>query len=204
MRIAIVGKKAAGKSFVANYLVKKKSFKRMRVDDGVVKFVRYMYGYRKHSRVVWETRINLYDAVYKVDPEVQIDYLLRRLAVTTDDVVVDDVRYLNELVKLRESGFVVVRVTAPENRRIRLAGLTNASAGTVKLNEYFGRNFEAYPVEYSVINEDREKTRRAIDKIVDKEREKMLTSLVDDSSESSLPEEVGIEEEISTLNTHVD
>lgn len=200
LRIAFVGKKAAGKSFAADHLVKKQGFKRMRVDDGVVKFIRYMWAYRPHKRVTWEKRWTIYDLIYRVDPDVQVDYLLQRLdgntkkaTPTTRDVVVDDVRYINELLKLREVGFIIVRITAPATRKVRMASITkNTSAGTIKLSEYYGQNFDHYPVDYSILNDSRDATRAMIDRIVDIERAKQLVS----NGENNSSKEVLIEEKI--------
>jgi len=172
MRIAFVGKRAAMKTFCAHYLYKHKGFKRMQLDDGVTSIIRNMYTYRLHKRVTWERRVEMYDALYKLDPNIHIDYLLSKLSITTRDVVVPDVRYINEVEKLVAAGFVIVRVNTSQTR-VHIKGIKSAAAGTVKLQEYYGHNFDAYPVSYSLIADDREKTRQTLDIILEKERNKL-------------------------------
>jgi hypothetical protein len=174
MRIAFVGKRATAKTFCAHYLYKKQGFKRMQLDDGVTRLVRNMYTYRLHKRVKWEKRVEIYDTLYKLDPNIHIDYLLSKLSITTRDVVVPDVRYINEAEKLVEAGFILIRVNTPATSNLGLGhGLKTAASGTVKLQEYFGHNFDAYPVSYSIISEDRDKTRQLLDIIIEKERNKL-------------------------------
>lgn len=167
-KIALVGKKATGKTFVAFYLKRHYGFKMVRIMDGVSKMMRYFYLYGKHQRPKWEKRIDLYDALYKIDPDIHINYLLRRLATTTNDVVVDDVRYINELVKLRELGFTIIRIAAPEIRRRKVgATVRGAGKGTLVLQEYYGSDTTAaYSADFSIYNDTREGTRISIDKIV--------------------------------------
>lgn len=168
IKIALVGKKAAGKTFVAFYLKRRYKFKSIRISDGASKLMRFFYMYGKHKRPSWERRIDIYDALYKIDPDIHINYLLRKLETTTSHVVVDDVRYVNELVKLREAGFTIIRVNAPENRRRKIgATLRKAASGTLVLEEYFREDKTApYSADYSLFNETRDGTREAMDKII--------------------------------------
>lgn len=173
MRIAFVGKRAVTKTFAAHYLYKHKGFKRMQLDDGVTKLVRYMYTYALHKRVPWERRVEIYDALYKLDPNMHIDYLLSKLALTTRDVVVPDVRYVSEVQKLVDAGFIIVRINSPATG-VLIKGIKSAAVGTVKLQEYYGgTNFDAYPVSYSILAENRDKTREMLDIILEKEQNKL-------------------------------
>jgi hypothetical protein len=172
IRIAFVGKRANIKTTAAHYLYKHKGFKRMQLDDGVTRLVRNMYTYRLHKRVKWEKRIEMYDALYKLDPSIHIDYLLSKLSITTRDVVVPDVRYINEVEKLIKAGFTIVRINST-SKTVRISGQASALAGTVKLQEYFGHDFDAYPVSYSIIADDKVKLRELLDIIIEKERNKV-------------------------------
>lgn len=173
LRLAFVGRKSNEKRAAAHYLYKTLHFKRMQLDDGVTKFVRYMYTYKLHKRVKWEKRLEIYDLLYKLDPSIHIDYLLRKLMTTTTDVIVPDARYINEVEKLVEAGFIIIRVTSTDNVKMRIPGMKSAAAGTVKLQEYFGQNFDAYPVSYSIVADDRWKAREMLEHIIEKERAKL-------------------------------
>lgn len=169
IKLALVGKKMSGKTFVAFYLQKKHGFKKMRMDDGVSKAMRFFYLYGKHERPKWEKKYDIYDALYKVDPTIHINYMLRKLATTTNDVVIEDLRYVSELQVLREHGFKIVRIVAPEDRRRKVGStVRNAAAGTLVLQEYFNQDKTiGYNADFSIYNDTRDGTRRSLDKVID-------------------------------------
>lgn len=134
-----------------------------------------MYYYQPHQRVTWEKRLELYDALYKVDPDIHIGYVERRIAnvESTTDVVVPDARYVEEVRRLVDLGFIVIRVTeAPGYKPVRVPGMKHSAPGTVKLQELYGRANDRYPVSYSVENAGYEKLRHNIDRIIEQERTK--------------------------------
>lgn len=172
MRIAFVGKKAAGKTFAARYLTTKYKFKHLSLKDPLYDILKKLYYYGGWKRIPWEQEIKFYDALYKLDPNIWVGYLERRLRTTTMNVVVDDPRYINEVQALKELGFILIRIDAPENQRRKMipAHLQNAAAGSVGLAEYFHKDIsKAYQTDYSVLNTDRDSTRRALDIILQKE-----------------------------------
>lgn len=177
VKIAVVGKKSNDRKWVGLYLSKTHNFKKMRIEAGLAKFLRNMYGYTsQYVRIPWELKLDMYDAIYKVDNDIHINHLLRCLSTTDKDVVVDDVRYANELLKLKEHGFKVVRITTPLRKKVTLKGLGKAAKNSIKLNEYFGTNFDLYSVDYSVYFEEADKAQKAIDKIVDALRRDLVSS----------------------------
>lgn len=171
IRLVFVGKHIAPRITATNWLYKKRGFKKMYLEDGVVKLIRDMYTYKLHKRVPWEKKYRIYNILYKEDPNIHIDYLLRKLETTTRDVIVPDCRYLNELQKLIDHNFVVIRLNTTPKGGIRLAGMEEAAAGSLKLQEYFAR-IDAFPVDYSILADDIWKTREMLDIIIEKERAK--------------------------------
>jgi hypothetical protein len=174
IKIAFVGKKASGKTFSAFYLSTQYGFKKIRMDDGVSKAMRFFYMYGKHARPSWERKLDIYDALYKIDPTIHINYMLRRLERTTSDVVIEDARYISELQVLKEHGFVIVRIAAPADRLRKISGsVRNAAAGTIVLQEYFNEDKTAgYSTDFSIYNNTREGTRKSLDHLVDTLRNK--------------------------------
>lgn len=172
LRIALVGKKATGKTYAAHYLYKHHGFKHLRMVDATHRIIKWFYKYRPYQRIKWERQLEFYDALYGLDPDIHVDHILRRLQTTTRDVVIDDPRYINEVRKLKEAGFIIVRLNMQENKRLRLAGMQSANPGTVKLNEYFAAGSDAYPVDYSIINENKETLYQLLDSVVERERAK--------------------------------
>jgi hypothetical protein len=170
IRIVLIGKSKSGRTWAADYIRAKHHFRKMSLGDGVTRIQRILYYYGTFKRVPWERKLEVYDALYKIDPTVWIGYLERKLRTTTANVVVDDPRYLNELSALKELGFTVIRLTAPETRRKRFSSNTKAaSPGLLVLHEMFSRDFlETAGVDYSIYNETKDGTRKALDEIIEK------------------------------------
>jgi hypothetical protein len=168
IRIAFIGKSKAGRTWAADYLRSTHKFKKLSLGEGVTRTLRILYYYGSFKRIPWETRIRVYDALYKIDPEIWIGYMERKLRTTTRDVVIDDPRYLNEVATLKDLGFTIIRLTAPEVRRQRrLSNVKTASPGVLLLHEWFNHDFlEVAGVDYSVYNETKDGTRKALDEII--------------------------------------
>lgn len=175
IRIAFVGLHNSGKTFAAHYLYKHHNFKTVKMMDGTAKVVKWFYKYRSHERIKWERRVEFYDALYTLDPDIHVDYLLRRLdggQETTRDVVVDDVRYANEVIKLHKAGFIIVRMTMENERLKRIVTNKHTGKNRVSLNEQFNKKNSVYPVDYSIINVTTEGLYKMLDNLVEKERAK--------------------------------
>lgn len=168
-RLALVGKAKVGRSAVAKYLEAQHGFKKMDLQDGVNRTLRTLYGWTSYTRVPWVTRLRVYDALYKIDPNIWITFLLWKIERTKmQDIVVDDVRYLNELEILKNLGFKVVRITSPEIRRQHLtSNLLDAAPGNLITQEWYNKDFsELIGVDYSIHNDERKAMNRAVDSLV--------------------------------------
>ena len=169
IRIAFIGRVKSGRTWAADYLRSQHNFKKESLGDGVTRILRILYYYGSHKQIPWETKLLVYDALYKIDPDIWIGYMERKLRTTTRDVVIDDARYINEITALKDLGFTVIRITAPETRRKRhLKGVKGASPGILTVHELFNRSFlEIAGVDYSIYNETKDGTRKALDEIVE-------------------------------------
>lgn len=172
IKIALVGKKATGKSRIAVYLVRKHHFKNIKMQGGIDRLIHIFYSLKKSERPYWETRWGFYDALYKVNPNIHIEYLKRRLELSTmPRIVVDDPRYVNEVKELRDLGFTIVRVNTPDGTRQRRIprGMREAAEGSVKLTEYFTRDpSKSYIVDFNIINENWDDTKASVDDLIKK------------------------------------
>jgi hypothetical protein len=168
VRIVFVGKSKAGKTWAADYLRRQHGFKKVAFNDGLLDVLRKLYYYVPRQRIRWETRLRYYDALYKVDPNIWAGYMERRLSTTLSDVVIDDPRYLNEVAVLKGLGFTVIRLVAPEDRRKkRLEAYKWAAEGLLSVHDRYNRDFDAsIGVDFSIYNETKEGTRKALDEIV--------------------------------------
>lgn len=169
IRIVFVGKSKAGKTWAADYLRREHKFKKVALNDGLLDVLRKLYYYGSHQRIKWETRLLYYDAFYKIDNNIWVGYMERRLRRTTSDVVIDDPRYINEVTVLKGLGFTVIRLVAPEARRSRrLKAFKSAADGLLGVHDLYNRDFDStVGVDYSIYNDTKEGTRLALDKIVE-------------------------------------
>ena len=168
VRIALVGKHKSGRTWAADYLRSQHKFKKMAFSDGLHVVIKRLYGYGIKERVRWETGVRIYDALYAVDKTIWCGYIGKLIDMTTLDIVIDDPRYLNEVQFLKDKGFTIVRIVAPEARRTRkLQMYKKAGAGLLDIYDLYSRDFNATAgVDYSIYNDDKESTRKALDKLV--------------------------------------
>jgi DNA-directed RNA polymerase subunit F len=170
MKIALVGKNATSKRMVAVYLRDKYKFKRMPLSDGVTRLYRALYYREKFSRVPWEKRRKIYDALYEIDNQTWVHFLEKRLATENikPNIIVEDARYITEVKYLQQLGFVIVRIDTPDSKQRHISkALAGSGVGTVLINEYFGADLTAYKVDYSIYNDTRQGTRKAVDSLVE-------------------------------------
>lgn len=169
MKVALVGRKSTGKRLVSLHLVKKHKFKAMPLSYGVERIYKTLFYTEKYSRVPWEHRQKIYDALYDVDPNIWTHFLEKRLKTTVKpNIIVDDVRYVNEVQTLQQMGFLIIRVDSPDLSKQRniTKSLAGSRPGSVIVNEYFGAG-TAYKVDYAIYNDTREGTRKATDVLIE-------------------------------------
>ena len=129
MKIAVFGKMRSGKNTVADILTHEHYFKQFAFGDGIGEIIEKYFPEdwvggkpRKHYQHIGQQ-------LRVLNPDVWINYLLRTVEKYGEDcrflrqcpnnIVVTDGRQLNEAKRLKEEGFLIVKVTAPEELRIK-------------------------------------------------------------------------------------
>lgn len=158
LRLAFVGKPNSGQTSAAVYLKRSHGFKRVRMMQGVTRICKMLYWYRKYERPSWEKQRDIYDALYQVDNSIWITYVKNRLEKTTEPVVIDDAKFLNEVRQLRELGFIIIRVNTSLKNRVRsvsrFLGKKDVIPGTVAVTEYFSNDpTTVMTVDYSIYHD---------------------------------------------------
>ena len=168
IRIAFVGKRAAGQTQAAIHLKTKHGFKRTPLRDGVYKTLWRLYEYKHYYHIPPEVEWKYYDAMYGVDHKVFVTYLKNRLTRITNDVVVEDVRYTDEVEYLKnELGFLIVRIVAPEEHRKMYIPKMTRLDGSVLLYETFNHDpSAAIRANYVIANNSREELKAGLDKMI--------------------------------------
>lgn len=146
LRIALVGKSKRANVWVGNYLKEKYKFEHKRLGEPVEKFVQQTHWYLGVGRgkaFPWERKLEIYDFLYKMEPEIWVKHMEWRLEKQRKPVVVSDVRYINELLYLREMDFKIIRVQAINKSlpRISKALGKESAPGTLALAELYAKDF---------------------------------------------------------------
>lgn len=114
--IAFIGTTQAGQTACAEYLYHTYRFKRINMDEALRQFIKTSYWYKVKQNTNWIQKLQFYDAIYSVDNEIFIKYMRGRMEKVESDVVVWDVRYLNEMKALKDMGFIICQVYHPRGK----------------------------------------------------------------------------------------
>lgn len=150
--IAFIGIDDLAQTACAEYMKRHLNFKRMDLDDGLIHFLRTVYGYHQRIRVKRSKTREFYDALYKIDNNFWLTQFTRNFMNTELDVVVSNVRYMHEMEELQKLGFVICRVTStPKNKKNIGLYVKSATDGTVALSMLYNKAFASnYKVDYSI------------------------------------------------------
>ena len=129
VKIALTGKMRSGKSTVALYLVEKYGFKRFSFAEKLKKHANEIFGEQANPRKLYQwfgQTMRQYDPdiwVRKCFESIEMSRLVHETYYIEGvngpfRVVIDDLRQQNEYERCRSEGFIIVRVTAPEEIRI--------------------------------------------------------------------------------------
>ncbi len=153
MKLAITGKMCSGKSTISRHLVKNKNFIRIGYGDFVKKYAKEIFDMKIKDRKLLQ---DLGQKLKEIDPNVWVKLLEKKLDSLEkkgiDKIVVDDVRFPQEMKSLRQKGFTILKLnindalqkkriikTYPETYKLHLAGLNHISE---TLNSDFITNYE--------------------------------------------------------------
>ena len=117
-RIAFYGPMAVGKTYCANYL-ENKGYEKFSLAAKLKAICAELYDIKDKNNTSRKILQDVGIDLRKHDPDVWIKYLLNALKIGHQDcdIVVDDLRFQNEAEWFRENGFILVLVTADENKR---------------------------------------------------------------------------------------
>ncbi len=115
MNVAFVGKFGSGKTTAAKYLAEKHGFVKMSLADPMRQITKEIFGienkkdprYRKIMQKLGT------DWFRSEDPEVWINYLLKRVEKEPGPIVVDDARFTNEAMALCHRGWRLIYLKCP-------------------------------------------------------------------------------------------
>lgn len=127
MRVALFGKMRSGKDTVGEILIKRYDFKRYAFGDGIGEIIhKYFPDTLKHGKPRHHYQF-IGQQLRELDEDVWIKYLLKKVEADEPkravqeipfNVVVTDARQYNEYLRLKENGYIIVKVETDEDIRL--------------------------------------------------------------------------------------
>ena len=114
MKVAIVGKMCSGKSYVSKILARRCALKQFAFADKVKEIAKDLFNMNHKDRKLLQ---QIGAGMRIIDEYVWINYLIFSMD-GEDRVIIDDVRYPNELQALRERGFTIIKLTVDKETQI--------------------------------------------------------------------------------------
>ena len=122
MIICLIGKQRAGKDTTADYLVAKYGFTKVSLAGKVKEIARDLFGMEEKQRGLL---IDIGMKMREIDPDVWVKYVIRTIREQgLKDVVIPDVRFLNEVDHFQRLNAVFARVSATYPVRSKREGYT--------------------------------------------------------------------------------
>ena len=113
-KIGIIGKICSGKTFIANYLVDKYNFTKYSFADSLKNIATEYYGMiNKDRKLLQELALKMKD----IDENVFVNHLLKKYN-KYDNVVIDDIRFKNELLELKKHNFTIIKINIDKQLQI--------------------------------------------------------------------------------------
>jgi hypothetical protein len=113
MKIALLGKICSGKTYVSNALSRRCALKQYSFADKLKSVAKDLFNMHYKDRVLLQ---KLGKSMRDIDPYVWINYLLFTIDKDTfGRFIVDDVRFPNELMALKERGFIIIKLVVDKD-----------------------------------------------------------------------------------------
>ena len=121
MKIGILGKMGSGKSTLANMIIDKDvRYTRYAFGDKVKEIAKNLFGMIEKDRNLLQT---IGGKMREIDDCVWVNYVINQIK-NTSFVVIDDVRYENEVLTLKKNGFKIIYLDIDNNTQIERLKLT--------------------------------------------------------------------------------
>lgn len=120
IKVALVGKMRSGKDTVAKYLMDDYGFKKFYFAKGIEEIILKYFPNAFDNGKPRQYYQHIGQQLRVLDQDVWINYLLNEVEILKDpiNIVVTDMRQVNEAERLKKEGFTIIKVVADEKIRI--------------------------------------------------------------------------------------
>lgn len=127
MKIAIIGKMCSGKSYIADHIVKKYKFEKYSFANKIKSIAKELFEMHTKNRNLLQT---IADKMKDINENVWVNFLISKIK-DKDNIVIDDVRFINEYKALDKLGFIFIKLNidtkTQKKRLIQKYGSMNAN-----------------------------------------------------------------------------
>jgi len=127
VKIALCGQMRSGKDSVADIL-EEQDFFRYKFSQGIWETMGLLFGQNEGNTLFKPRKLlqGLGQKIREIDPDVWLNYTMNEIIYDFEmhddiDVVITDLRQPNEYARLKEDGFIIIRIVASEHTRMQRA-----------------------------------------------------------------------------------
>ena len=132
-KIGLLGKMASGKSTLAKECIRQNpQYKRIAFADKIKDLAIELFGMTQKDRKLLQ---QIGEKMRSIDPDVWIHYVLKQTQ-NQDYIIIDDVRYLNEIVALKNAGFSIIYLESNPQLQLQRLQDTYGDDYTTHLNRF--------------------------------------------------------------------
>ena len=159
MKIAICGKMTSGKTYISNKLAQKYNLEIYSFARGVKKIAKELFNMNYKDRLLLQ---NLAQKMKEINENVWINYL-DNIINKKKNIIIDDLRFPNELKYLRKNNFIIIRlkISKEEQKKRLKIKYKNYNNHIKGINHESELNIENLKVDYEVISNE-----KTFDKII--------------------------------------
>jgi dephospho-CoA kinase len=106
MKVGLIGKMCSGKTYVSCVLSRRCALKKFAFADKVKEIAVDLFGMEKKDRKLLQ---QIGQSMRDIDENVWINYLIKSTK-NKDRIIIDDIRYPNELETLKKNGFTIIKL----------------------------------------------------------------------------------------------
>jgi dephospho-CoA kinase len=153
MKIALTGKMRSGKDTVGDYLAQEYEFTRFAFGKALKVAAHQIYGdnFDRKPRALYQKFGQL---CREIKPDVWVDKCFRDILAYHDtNIIITDLRQPNELAKCKDEGFVIIRVTAPDELRLARAKQAGDQFTAADLTHETESHIDGFAVDYELVND---------------------------------------------------
>ena len=151
MKIAICGPICSGKTYLSDYLSKQYNLEKYSFGDKVKDIAIDIFTMHYKDRPLLQS---ISDKMKEIDPDIWAKYVVRKIK-HLDNIIIDDLRFVNEAKYLQELGFTIIKLNIDPNiqrNRIMRKYVQHYQKHLNNLHHNSEQDYNNIKVDYSLVS----------------------------------------------------